>query len=76
MKKSLLVQMLVFFATTKEKYDLTYVDVLRHDILSYDEDVDLWLIIHLVRPTTRLSKVSWCLVKCISYHAERKSDII
>lgn len=42
MKKSLLVQMLVFFATTKEKYDLTYVDVLRHDLLSYDEDVDLW----------------------------------
>jgi hypothetical protein len=43
MKKSLLVQMLVFYAQEKEKHHIEHIKVERTNYLLYEEDVDLWV---------------------------------
>ena len=43
MKKSLLIQMLVFYAQDKVRHHFYHVKVERHDHLSYEEDVELWI---------------------------------
>lgn len=43
MKKSLLIQMLVFYAQDKVRHQIYHVKVKRHDLLSYEEDVELWI---------------------------------
>lgn len=42
MKKSLLVQMLVFYAQDKEKHHIGYVNVERSNYLTLEEDMDYW----------------------------------
>lgn len=43
MKKSLLIQMLVFYAQDKVRRHIYHVKVERSNLLSYEEDVELWI---------------------------------